>query len=310
MSRIDEALKRAAEGRGEKVLDLPIAQPSRTEEAAIRLYPQERSPAPQRLEQVVPRAQPERVRAFPPQQTPHADGLDLSRADPRLVLNGHHTVQLEQYRRLAAILHEAQEERQLKIVAVTSSVPREGKTLTAVNLALTLSESYGRQVLLVDADLRRPSTHTVLGISNSTGLAETLRAGHLDPRLIDLSPRCRVLTAGRPERDPLAALSSNRMRELLDHCSSQVDWVVIDTPPVGVLTDAQIIARLSHAVLFVIAAGATPFSTVERSIAEVGRECIIGTVLNRVDEGAIPETSYYGYESDVHETGSDLPVRR
>ena len=83
---------------------------------------------------------------------------------------------IEQYRKLGAALHEAQQERGLRSVLCTSALMGEGKTVTACNLALTLSESYGRRVLLIDADLRRPQIHTMFGIPNAAGLADTLAA--------------------------------------------------------------------------------------------------------------------------------------
>jgi len=204
-------------------------------------------------------------------------------------------VSLEQYRRLAASLHEEQVQSQLKTVMITSSLPREGKTLTLVNLALTLSESYARRVLVIDADLRWPSLHTVLDIPNDRGLSEALRDGHQELPFIEVSGGLSALTAGMPGPTPLAGLTSNRMREVIDECAARFDWVLIDTSPVGVLPDAQVLARLIGAVIFVIAAGSTPAAAVERAIAELGGpDSIIGTVLNRVEQRWIPEADYYG----------------
>jgi capsular exopolysaccharide synthesis family protein len=201
----------------------------------------------------------------------------------------------EQYRRLAAALHDAQVEKGLKTVMVTSAVPREGKTLTVVNLALTLSESYGRRVLLVDADLRRPSIHDALRIHNDRGMSEALVSNRMELPLIEISERLWVLTSGRAEEKPLAALSSDRMRKFLDDVAGRFDWVLLDTPPVGLLPDAQVLGRLVHATVFVIRAGVTPFAAVDRAMADLGRECIIGTVLNDVDPRTLPPASYYGH---------------
>jgi capsular exopolysaccharide synthesis family protein len=203
---------------------------------------------------------------------------------------------VEQYRRLAAVLHEFQASQGLKTLMVSSAVPREGKTLTAVNLAMTLSESYRRRVLLIDADLRRPSVHQVLGISNMTGLGEVLR-GPDDRALpvIEISKNLSVLTAGRPDASPTAQLTSARLQALVKDVARRFDWVLLDTPPVGLLTDAQLVARLCDGVLFVIGAGTTPYHLVQRSIAELGAERIVGTVLNRVQEQALAG-QYYGHD--------------
>jgi protein-tyrosine kinase len=302
MSRIDEALRRAAEEQGE---ERPGVDPSIGDEWATQQYPLERTPAVRRAERVAPLHHTERTRVSPAAAT----GIEARASDSvvpgRLVVHESASqILIEQYRRLAAVLHEAQAERQLKTLAVTSSLPREGKTLTVANLALTLSESYARRVLLIDADLRRPSAHQLFGVSASTGLTDVLRSSRRELNLVEISPHLSLLPAGRSVSNPLAALSSERMRELLQECANQFDWVLLDTPPVGLLSDAQVVSRLVGAVVFVIGAGSTPFPVVDRAISELGRECIIGTVLNRIDESAIPETSYYGDYYDSGTAGS------
>jgi capsular exopolysaccharide synthesis family protein len=247
------------------------------------------------------------VTAFAPVQAPVAVSERTAAPRPRLspspdlqgrlVSSTAGSISLEQYRRLAAVLHDEQLQRQIKTVLVTSALPREGKTLTVVNLALTLSDSYGRRVLLVDGDLRAPSLHTVLNIPNTVGLSEALLDDlHDAQHYVEVTDRLTVLTAGTPGRTPLAGLTSNRMKELLDDWASRFDWVLIDTSPVGVLPDAQLLARLVGAVVFVIGAGSTPALAVERAIAELGGpDAIIGTVLNRMEERRIPAADYYGH---------------
>ncbi len=221
-----------------------------------------------------------------------------NRTDPeleaRLVTGGPGGVPVEQYRRLAAVLHEVQLQQGLKTLTLTSALPHEGKTLTVVNLALTLSESYARRVLIIDADLRWPSVHTVLGIDNRHWPQRSAPpGGGLDLPIRRVLPRLSVLPAGRPGPTPLAALTSARMGALIEECAKQFDWVLLDTPPVGLMPDAQVLARLTRAVVLVIAAGATPAAAVKRAVEELGPDAIIGTVLNRVDERQIPEAGYY-----------------
>ena len=220
-------------------------------------------------------------------------GVDADR-EARLVTGTSSEVSVEQYRRMAAVLHEEQVRSQLKTVIVTSSVPGEGKTLTVVNLALTLSESYRRRVLVIDADFRGPSLHAALNVPNVRGLADALHDGDLT--FAQISNELAVLTAGNPGPTPLAALTSDRMARVVEECASQFDWVLIDTPPIGVLPDAQVLLRLAGAVLFVIGAGTTPAATVERAVAELGGpDAIFGVVLNRVPEHRIPAAGYYRY---------------
>jgi Mrp family chromosome partitioning ATPase len=92
----------------------------------------------------------------------------------------------------------------------------------------------------------------------------------------------------------MSKLTSERMRLLLEESESKFDWVLLDAPPVGLMADANLLARLTHGVLFVISAGTTSYGSIDRAIAELGRERIIGTVLNRVDDGQIPgDYQYY-----------------
>jgi Mrp family chromosome partitioning ATPase len=125
-------------------------------------------------------------------------------------------------------------------------------------------------------------------VRNQIGLSEALHGDWHELPLIEVSPLLTLLPAGQPEPNPLAALTSARMRVLLDECAALFDWVVLDTPPVGLLPDAQLLARLTQAVVFVIGAGSTPFPVAEKAIAELGRECIIGTILNGLEERTIP----------------------
>lgn len=204
---------------------------------------------------------------------------------------------VEQYRRLAASLHHARLERDVKVLMITSASPGEGKTLTATNLALTLSESYRRKVLLIDADLRRPSLHHIFGLPNVLGLSDALK-GEADRKLsvIQVSPNLTVLPAGRPDSDPMGGLTSDRMRRIVQEAAAHFDWVIIDTPPVGFLSDANLLVAMVDAALFVVRAGKSPYRLVQRALDAVGRSRILGVVLNAIDEHVDDaEYYYYGY---------------
>ena len=301
MSRIDQAL-RMREGATEAprsetpVVELPSLA-HYPNESALRLEPEPQVATlePELIKQTaVEQSVVEHTSVEPaPAQKRVAKLLDNADLKARLVSGATSSVSAEQYRRLAAVLHEEQAHSKLKTVMVTSAVPSEGKTLTVVNLALTLSGSYGRRVLVIDADLRAPSIHALLDIKNNRGLTEALRDPHTVLPVVEVSAGLSVLTAGRPGATPLADLTSERMGDLIKACAASFDWVLIDTPPVGLLPDAQVLARRAGAVIFVIAAGSTPASAVERAVSELGTESIIGTVLNRVDDRHIPEASYY-----------------
>lgn len=202
---------------------------------------------------------------------------------------------VEQYRKLAATLHHGQMERELKVVMVSSAVSGDGKTLTATNLALTLSESYRRRVLLIDADLRRPSVHRVFQVPNVTGLTDILTA-EMDQRLpiVHASVHLSLLLAGRPDSDPMSGLTSSRMRRLIGEAAATFDWVIIDTPPVVLLPDANLLAAMVDAAILVIGAGKTPYKLITRAIEALGRNRIMGVVLNRVDRACV--VGGYGYK--------------
>jgi protein-tyrosine kinase len=296
MSRVDWAL-RAVEGSRPSESQ---AADAKAERFTLDQYVREGSavvepvPAAPRVEAAAAVEAPPRVAAGAPEEVVfRRDKKYDPEVESRLVNGGSGSVPLEQYRRLAATLHDVQLQQGLKTLMLTSALPSEGKTLTTVNLALTLSESYARRVLIIDADLRWPSIHTVFGIPNGQGLSEALQGQQFDLPILQLSPRLAVLTAGRPGAAPLAGLTSARMARLVDECAEHFDWVILDTPPVGLLPDAQLLARLTRAVVLVIAAGVTPAKSVERAVAELGADCIIGTVLNRVEDRRIPQAQYY-----------------
>ena len=199
----------------------------------------------------------------------------------------------EQFRRLAATLHHAQLNNGLKSVMVTSASPGDGKTLTAVNLALVLAESYRYRVLLVDADLRRPSIPSVVDLGGGTGLSEALRAKTEQKlALLPLTSRLTLLPAGQAIANSIEALTSPRMRQILDEAAARYDWVILDAPPVGPTTDARLLTQMVGGTLFVIHSGQTQYPVVKQALDFLGREHIRGVVLNGVEpKDAEP---YYG----------------
>jgi Mrp family chromosome partitioning ATPase len=142
--------------------------------------------------------------------------------------------------------------------------------------------------------LRRPSIHEVFGLSNLVGLADSLRSAGSEVRPVQMSSLLSVLPAGRADDNPVAELSSERMRNILGDMASRFDWVLLDTPPLGFFSDAHLVARFTDGALFVIAAGATSYQLVQRGIEDLGRDRIVGIVLNRVDGKAFNSPDHYG----------------
>jgi capsular exopolysaccharide synthesis family protein len=188
-----------------------------------------------------------------------------------------------------------------RVIAVTSSQPLEGKTTTACNLGMVLALG-GARVLLVDADMRRPGLHTVVGAQNEIGLSHLLvgQARVREAVQKTTEPNLFVISAGRIPPNPSELLTSERMNALLGHLrTGPFDWVIIDTPPVLAVTDAVIVARGVSGVVFVIGSEMTRRGHAERAMETLaaGKPKSIGAVLNRVDfdRNRYYYTRYYGH---------------
>ena len=320
MSRVDEALRRAAETRqqasgglesaaqplppitGEEVdgvsrdlfgVEMPERRPLRAVAAltASTAASPPPAPLPSELHTATTPAPPPA-----PREQSLFERIDANAAFKVVVDPNMTPAFRERYRQLAATLHHAQTSAGIKVVMIASAAVGEGKTLTATNLALTFSESYKRRVLLIDADLRRPSLHVMFGIDNSTGLSDGLSAAVERPvRLRQLTPRLAILPAGLPTGDPMAGLTSERMRRILEEAREAFDWIVVDTPPVGLMPDANLLAAMVDGAVVVVKAESTPHDLVQRAVDAIGRTKVFGAVLNRAT--AASRNVPYEYES-------------
>jgi capsular exopolysaccharide synthesis family protein len=281
MGRIDEALRRAAEhaeGGGEE----PTT-------SVVPGAPAEGFESPWSFT-VAPAPAPAAAEPAPLDTKSPAEPLALFRGfnraiEERLVIGkGAPPLLAEQFRRLAETLHHAQLVQKLKVIMITSANASEGKSLTAANLALTLSESYRREVLLIDADLRRPSLHEVFQVPNVAGLNDGLKSD-VERQLcaLKITNTLTLLPAGRPDPDPMSGLTSARMRRILEEAAARFDWVIIDTAPIGLLADASIVGTMVDGAILVIRAGETPHASVTKAVEAFGRERILGVVLNGTD---------------------------
>lgn len=284
MTRLADALQRANRtGPPPGGARVPAAPVPNVADIAV-------NPTRMRVPQSMP---PIETSALPPGGTPliapPTMGQSPWRSDAELIgkvvgTEGFSAAALEQYRKLAATLHRVQDEHNLQVVMTASCLPGEGKSLTIINLALTLSDSYQRRVLLIDADLRRPTVQRVFKLPTITGLDDGLKAEADRPMpLIEVAERLFVLPAGRPDPDPLSGLTSDRMGRLIQQARGVFDWVLIDTPPVTLLPDANLLAANVDGVLLVVRAGKAPYHLVKRTVETVGHERILGVVMNAVD---------------------------
>jgi len=205
---------------------------------------------------------------------------------------------VEQYRTLVSNLHQAQLQHNVRVLMVGSALPGEGKTLVASNVALTLAESFGRRVLLVDADFRKPSLQQVFGLAESAGLADYLaNAAAGLPVPVQISTGLSVVAAGSPRSDSMRTLTNGVLDQLVSDWAGRYDWVVIDTPPVALLADANVVAAMADRIVFVIEAGKTAYDVVQASIDALGRERIFGCVLNHASNA---DVTPYGARYDQY----------
>jgi capsular exopolysaccharide synthesis family protein len=182
---------------------------------------------------------------------------------------------------------------------VTSALPQEGKTTTSINCAVVLAQKGGR-VLLIDADLRRPSIHKTLGMGPHSGLSNVLTGSTTlnDATRSAILPNLFVLAAGTPPPDPAELLASSKMRDVLAELREQYDHIVIDTPPSLSVTDAVVLSPRADAVVLVIRSGQTTKQALRRSrdiLTQVNAK-VVGVLLNAVDLSSPDYYYYYEYQ--------------
>src|SRR5271169_2248617 len=187
-----------------------------------------------------------------------------------------------------------------KVIMVTSARPQEGKTTTSINTAIVLAQK-GVRVLLVDADLRRPSIHKTLGMGPRSGLSNVLTGSASVEQAITrtaILPNLFVLTAGTPPPNPAELLASSNMRDVLAQLREQYDHIMIDTPPSLSVTDAVVLSPRADAVVLVIRSGQTTKQALRRSrdiLTQVNAK-VVGVLLNAVDLSSPDYYYYYEYQ--------------
>jgi capsular exopolysaccharide synthesis family protein len=207
----------------------------------------------------------------------------------------------EQYRSLRTRLTRAESGRALRAIIVTSPGKGDGKSLTAGNLALTMAQEFQQRVLLLDADLRRPSIHRLFGVPESPGLSDVLMGGAaIEDALLEVPDHhLTVLPSGIIPTHPAELLGSAAMRRVLDTLRTRYDRIILDMPPVAPLADVTIASGLADGVLLIVRAGVTPKPAIERALAGLDMAKVLGLVLN--DGGG--SASEYGYGADGYVAG-------
>jgi capsular exopolysaccharide synthesis family protein len=203
----------------------------------------------------------------------------------------------EQYRSLRTRIKRVEGNRSMRTIVVTSPSKGDGKSLTAANLALTMGQELQQRILLVDADLRRPTIHRLFGFGDGPGLTDVLMGGvELDAVLVELPEyHLTVLPAGTLPSHPAEMLGSSAMRRVLDTLRTQFDRVLIDMPPVAPLADLHIVAPQVDGVLMIVRAGMTSRPAIERALSGLDATKVLGLVLNESGGDASRKAEYEGY---------------
>ncbi len=297
MSRIHEALKKAATERSAKLGDKPVPElvelvgESLVEETLAGQVPREarkgvadlRAPGSGDFEKLIERCRRGEWKA---------DSRFSVFADEAHFRHG-----AEKFRTLRSRLFQIAAVRPLKRILITSSVPEEGKTFIASNLAQSIIRQEKMKVLVIDADLRASRLHLAIGAPATPGLTDYLRGDAEESQVIQVGSQDNLcfISGGSAVSNPSELLHCEKMTALLDRLTPIFDWVILDSPPAIAVHDACILADICDGVLFVVRAGKTDFEIAQKAAAEFGERSLLGVVLNRVDKTETYGDYYYGY---------------
>jgi capsular exopolysaccharide synthesis family protein len=228
------------------------------------------------------------------------DGFRQTRwsPDPKAMLffgGDDHQSGAEEFRTLRTRLYQAREKAQLSKLLITSPLPKEGKSFTAANLAQVIVRQHGKRALLIDADLRNPQLHTLLGAEPGPGVAEFLRSEIDERSIIQRGPMenlC-LIPAGRASGNPAELVANGRIRLLTERLEPLFDWIIIDSAPAALVSDAGLLANYCDGVLLVVRSNATPVDAARRAAQEFPPEKLLGVVLNGIAPELSPYSRYY-----------------
>ncbi len=206
----------------------------------------------------------------------------------------------ERFRTLRSRLYQIAGARALRRLLVTSSVSGEGKTFVSSNLAQSIVQQPDMRVLLVDADMRASRLHAMLGAPGRPGLSDYLRGEADEFEVIQkgMEENLCLIPGGSQVSNPSELLLSDRMKHLLELLTPIFDWVIIDSPPALPVPDPSILANLADGVLLVVQAGSTHVAVAEKTTAQFQAHNLLGVVLNRVEKSESYGDYYYTYPAD------------
>lgn len=211
-----------------------------------------------------------------------------SKIDPRIVaFYDSKSSVAEQYRILRTNLAAINSKTPIKAITITSSIHGEGKTITAINMAISMAHDLGKKsILLVDADLRRSRISKYLGVSAELGLSDLLSDGaSIDEALLNIGiDNLTILPAGKTPQNPAELLGSQKMRNLINLAKTKYDYIIFDTPPVVPVTDAGLVGAQTDGVIMVIQAERTQKGVVDHSegLLKQAQAKLLGYILTNI----------------------------
>jgi len=220
------------------------------------------------------------------------------RVEPHLIaITQPRSAYCEQFRSLRTRILQAGERLQMRALVITSAGIAEGKTLTALNLGWLLAQTEGVRALVIDSDLRRPCTTDYFGIDAPHGLSEVLGGQlSLEDAIIRLEPAgLYLLPGGQPRDDVAELLSGPTYSRVLSEVRKMFDYIIIDAPPLGIFTDANVLMSRADGAVLVVRASQTRYTALDKLLEQIQRERLLGVVLNRAEDQPESNSYYYQY---------------
>jgi capsular exopolysaccharide synthesis family protein len=211
----------------------------------------------------------------------------------------------EAFRLLVVRLRQLRRDRALKKLLITSTIPQEGKSVVAANLACTLALGTQQRVLVLDGDLRRPSLSQMFGLKKPPGLCERLQGDRsLMASIYHLEePKLWILPSGSAPSNALELLQSGKLSTLMDQLAAWFDWIIIDSPPVLPLADTSVWMRFADGILLITRQGVTEKRQLERGLEAIEPKKLIGAVMNGSKDAAT--NGYYCYRPETISGSND-----
>ncbi len=295
MSRVHDALRKAAQ--------LPGGVPPPAFERVAQQMPDRIGDEVEVTATAMPRSSVSTIDILPSMEglldripeiayTPSAEGLMIDLAHPQ-------EAPMEEFRSLRTRLNHMQTLQPIHTVVITSASPAEGKSFTAMNLALTQSQLAGNRTLIADFDFRRPIVHNLMQIDRSPGITDFLLGKAPIEAIIRkvAGTNLYVMPAGEAVMNPLELLNLREVKLMLDQLPTVFNWIILDTPPLLFAADANLLATMCHGSILVVRIGATTIDAVTRAMQSLCENNVLGIVVNGARRGELYSkyTYYHSY---------------